>query len=797
MQNHSKLYFLLSLSFFFFFPAIERSQNADFSPADLFRALQSGINDYRKEHGVDTLETNNILENAAKKSAAQMAKIQKADPNAGGKTPGEKLKKEGGTLKADEVEFAFVAAKGKKSISVKEISQTIMAKWKTEKRMKVALLQPNWVFCGFGEMSDKDNKKHYVSCMLGGYESFNDGAKKKSELKVKYNNKSKKLKGPDAKTCKNCSAWKDFEKLHKGLKVEKGKIYIEYDNLKYLKKLIKKPTDGLGVDIIQFEQYKHPGYNIVDNNQKNKGVMQKVIYRDKLFEKNQIKPDPKAKKKVKINKIKVEIGKLPSGISGSYELNLMVVQDNKICKTVLQSYLEEGIQKSNTPLTMLAPPEGISARALPFEPKGETSLLNFIVPFEKNKSEFKPEDIKPLIDALNEPDFHIDGLYIYAYSSIEGDSTANDALQHRRAESITKILHKINQTSVTPMIVTNDSWLLFQMEAEDGKFDYLSKMNKRQAIKEINKNSSLLEELEPILAKERFAQIVMDVTYDISGNKEEKFAFMKFNQAVKQENYKLAFRILNFIFYNLQNGKYSPETWSKLEIPLTKKNTPILVMRNYFDYLMNDTLPNEEIQKELKKITEFDPENAYASYNSIFCSVKLDSTVGDENYQSQFQNQINALYKTPIAKKETDALNAEWNFKIIDHYDTIEGMEGKIESCISRIKSFYNFKESNWENSLKLAYVFTNAGEYEFAASILEPHLTSAEASENLIFAYISIASHLPEKFYSRNFSKALTIAKEKNPDRYCKLFGAPNLSFQVLDNPNIKQTFMDAGCPH
>jgi uncharacterized protein YkwD len=789
------VYLFLSVGFFIFFPAWEYSQTSDFSSEELFNSLLTGINAYRKEHGVDTLETHQILEKTAKKSAAAMAKIQKADPNAGGKTPGEKLKKEGGTLKADEVEFALVSSKGKKNISVKEMSQTILAKWKTEKRMKVALLQPNWVFCGFGEASDKDNKKHYVSCMLGGYESFNDGAKKKKELKVKYNHRSKKLKGPDAKTCKNCEAWKDLEKLQRGLKVEKGKIYIEYDNLKYLKKLIKKTTDGLAVDIVQYDQYKHTNYNILDNNQKNKGVMQKVVYRDKFFEGNLIKPDPKAKKKIKINKIKVQLGKLPSGISGPYELNLLVIQDKKICKTVLRSYLENGIQESNTPLTMLAPPEGISARSFPFEPKGETSLLNFVIPFEKNKSEFKTEDIQPFIDALNEPDFHIDGLYIYAYSSIEGDSASNAALQRKRAESITKVLHKINQTSTEPMIVTNDSWLLFQMEAEDGKFDYLAKMSKKQAIKEINKNSTLLEELEPILAKERFAQIVMDVTYDITGSKEERFAYMKFNQAVKQENFKLAYRILNFIFDNIKSGKYSQETWSKLEIPFTKKNSQLLVMRNYLDYLNNDTLPDEKIQEELKKIVGLDPENSFANYNSIFCSIKIDSTIGDDNYQSQLQNAINSLYKSQITKKETDALNTEWNFKVIDHYDTIEGMEGKVESCISKIKSFYNFKESNWENSLKLAYVFTHAGEYEFAANILEPHLKSTVASENLVFTYISIASHLPEKFYSRTFAGALLQAKDKNPERYCKLFGDPNLSFQVLDNPTIKKTFTESGC--
>jgi hypothetical protein len=44
-------------------------------------------------------------------------------------------------------------------------------------------------------------------------------------------------------------------------------------------------------------------------------------------------------------------------------------------------------------------------------------------------------------------------------------------------------------------------------------------------------------------------------------------------------------------------------------------------------------------------------------------------------------------------------------------------------------------------------------------------------------------------------FSDALHKAKEKNPERYCKLFGDPYMSFQVLDNPNAKKDYREAGC--
>ena len=130
---------------------------------------------------------------------------------------------------------------------------------------------------------------------------------------------------------------------------------------------------------------------------------------------------------------------------------------------------------------------------------------------------------------------------------------------------------------------------------------------------------------------------------------------------------------------------------------------------------------------------------------------------------------------------------------MLDTTDTPQA-EAAVDACITRIKSFYDLKDATWQNALKLAFVFTRAKDYRYASSLLEPFVAE-KAEENLIFAYISIASHLPEKFYSRNFARALSIAHARNNDRYCKLFGEPFMSFQVLDNPVIKKEFFDSGC--
>ena len=216
----------------------------------------------------------------------------------------------------------------------------------------------------------------------------------------------------------------------------------------------------------------------------------------------------------------------------------------------------------------------------------------------------------------------------------------------------------------------------------------------------------------------------------------------------------------------------------------------------YYNFMANSSLVDEDDLAELKRLEKIDPANDIVRYNRIYSSIVVDSTVGTKDQQAKMQQEIDALYKSKIAKKLVDGLNIEWQFKMIEALDTVENSEAQVEACITKIKGFYNFKEASWQNALKLAYVFTRAKDYKFASNILEPYLKAPKLDENLVYSYISIASHLPEKFYSRNFSDALHRAKELNPGRYCKLFGDPYMSFQVLDNPTAKKEYREAGCP-
>lgn len=781
-------FFVLSLS-----AQKDKKKNED-TFNKLPQTLLTEINKFRKSKGLDTLEFNDMLTNAAMLSASSYDDGGQAKVDAA-KTK-KNLKKVGATSKGEECLMSAPVSKGRENYSTDEVAKVIYTRWENNKKDFPILLNPKYVFVGIAYIMSEDGKKVYASAVFGGYDITNDGAKMGKQLAVPFNTKSKKMKAPDLKGCKNCDKFKNYDNLQKGIYVSNGKVYLKYNNMKELKKFLKKPKDGLAVDIVQKAQYDKDNYNIMDNNLYNKGIMSKVIYKDKFFKKNLIKPDPKAKKKVRNNKIEVEMAKFDPKIGDAYEINLIVVQDGKVCKTITRSYLENGDQESSTPIGILPAPDTKGLKP-PYEPRSESSIINFTIPFAKNKFEFKNEDIQPLINALNEPDFIIEGLYIYAYSSIEGDSVSNAKLQRKRAESVAKVLQGRQSLKIQPNIETRDSWDLFMLENDDGPHSALTTMGKKAAIKKINEDKKLQEELEPVLSKERFAQVIMDITYDVSGNKEQKFTNVSFGRALKAGKEKQAYKIMEYISKRTADKKYSGGALDSLEIPEGAQYVNLANNKVHYRFLLNGNNVDDDDQEEIERLYKLAPDNEILKYNRLYCAIRLDTASANPDVQAKMQQEIDEMYtKTKIEKRLLDGLNIEWQFKIIEMLDTADSpqAEAAIDACVTRIKSFYDLKDASWQNALKLAFVFTRAKDYKYACSLLEPFVTE-QAQENLIFAYISIASHLPEKFYSRNFARALSIAHKRNNDRYCKLFGEPYMSFQVLDNPVIKKEFFESGC--
>ncbi len=351
-----------------------------FNPDLLVEIIYKEINKHRIIKGLDSLKENKILKKASEDQAEYMAfnRFTTLEQSGKKKTTGDRAIYYGGSRKVTEDVMKMPVKKGKELFTYKKVADDIIFKWLTGKNSAEIFYNPNYIFIGIGAEIDNYGSKTYISAVLGNYSSFNYGVNRRKELKVPFSTNEYGLMPFDPDECKNCNKFRNIEKLQKGLYVKNNKIYFKYDNLKALNKLIKNPEDALAVDVIQKEQYSCNGNNIIDNNLINKGILLKPIFSKKLYQKNLISGK-------KVEKINVCMGKFPKGITGNYELNLLVIQNKHVCRNLSNTFIIEAGVVYSSSIDLIADTVTIYTE-MDFVPVAESTVLSFRIPFEVKKS---------------------------------------------------------------------------------------------------------------------------------------------------------------------------------------------------------------------------------------------------------------------------------------------------------------------------------------------------------------------------------------------------------------------------
>ncbi|MBT3207178.1 MAG: hypothetical protein HN704_13510 [Bacteroidetes bacterium] len=760
---------------------LETSQTIDvyqFNYKILAQAMLDELNKNRDENGVDRFVEEKILTYTAKEQAENMAKDQdvRRDPmeicdialdydgtnKIAGLTEKSSLKKSG-----EYYTYQFVA-------------NYIVDKWMRSPKTASRVTDYKYIFVGIGSSLDDLNKKVYVSVVFGNYYSKSPGIDLANELEVPITTKSMGLKGYNQKICEKLDKFRGLSDLQESLFVEDDMVYFKHYDLKELKKIIKKDSyDGIAVDIIQKEQYPCNAENALDNNLYNKGILLDKLLAKKLYSSNLIEG-----KDAKKN-LMVEIDYMPQDI-GEYELNLILIKDKHICRNIQQAFVFNGNNPKTEKIEILADTVS-SQNEMVYVPETKSRELSFKIIFEKGKYEYTNEDINPYFEELNQPPFIIDKLHVVAYSSIENTDPKNIIKQHKRAESIKNIIAAKQNEEPEIDLLAKDSWSLFKIDVIGTEFEHFASMTLQQAKSYIRKND-MYKDLEPILKNHRFARVEMQISYDLRGEKEQEFVLFQFNRAIKKQNLPLALSIQKYILKKIIAGKYNSKAIHDQEIPLDIKFTGMIMNKLWMQNFVNE-IESEQFYKEMQDLYKLAPTNGYISFNNIFS--KLENEQLTDDYQAfKIQSQIEKLYRTTLDKKTIDLLNLEFQFKIIEEIDTVETTNPLVVESLNRIKNLVNIKESSWQSSLKLAHIFIDHNDYEYAASLLDPFIENENVNEELLFTYISLCSHETDLQVSSKFVNALRTADKINHKRYCSLFDGKHFSIQVFENPSVKSDY-------
>lgn len=758
---------------------------------DLFNEiLLDNINSVRNNLGLDSIVSNNILKNCAEDQCEYMATNEDATEFQTGakKDTRARLIYFGGSGVGTEMVKKSTLKVGADYYTYKGLADEIFLKWMGSNKTKIVIEDPAWIFIGMGAELDYEGKKAYISNVFGNYKSFNEGADRRDELDVPFTKKKHGLKPADVKTCKKCEKFNNIEALQKGLYVKDGMIYFKYDDLKALKKIMKGPKDGIAVDVVRKIQYPCVGANIIDNRNPIKGIPTKKLWSSKMFKKNLITDKKEAK-----SKIDVLVGKFPKKLldlkEDEYELNLIIIQDKVICRNIHPYFDLSGDVEYSNPIDLLADTVTFGNSG-DYVPTATSTKLSFKIPFEQAKYTYEKEDIEPFLNALKEPEFTIDELTIKAYSSIEGSEAQNEMLQNKRAQSIVNALNSRQKSIIKKTnIETGENWDEFVRDVSGTEFSNIAEMDIKQAQAYI-KDNGLAGKLEKILKNHRYASLDMDITYEIDGANEQAYVVKMFNNAIKDYDKVKALAIQKYIFKKVVAGDYNAEAVSGMEIPESSNYAGLLMNKLWLQKFVANEDISEESCKRVDELYKLDPSNIYIRFNQLYCNF-IYAKVDDIQKIEEIQKTIDALYETALTKETVDMLNLEYQFTVLESLKQMDTRpEEKFQETLERIKSIVNLEESNWQNSLKLAYIFMRQEDFNYAAELLEPFVQKKKVFEELVYLYLSLCSRSPERITSNKFVSATKRAYKLNPERYCKLFDGSQFSIQVLENTIVKEHY-------
>lgn len=761
----------------------------EFDNTLLENMVNDEINKYRTSMKLENLSRNALLDKAALAQATDFKtemKILIDDDIAA------RMKKLGSKSKADWNALIVNIAKGKDMMTYEDAAKEIATKLTTGKASQKKIIVASYFYAGYSVVLDAEKKKVYVSQTLGGIDVAGGDVKKlRKTLPVKFTNKAIGAAAND-RDCKACEKFTNFKKLYNGIEIKGKYVYLTYDNLKELKALLKRDNDALGIEFVLRKQYRCEGENILNASLPTRGAVVKPYTSAKIIgpKKNLAEGGDKAKSYYGIiGKIKGSIiKKLPE----DYEINLLVIQNGSVCKSIKRSYAEDGGQKSLTILAIF--PDTAILNPGGWVPTNEKGTITFKVPFEVNKSDYKLTDVKPMIDALNEPKYKINDIFIDAHSSLEGDTTNNTRLQQKRSESIMRAIQEMGSNDsnlVKPQnVTTSNGWDIWQQQVKANKdLAYFKDMSFEEVRQNLN-DPEVFKKLDTVLKAQRFAGVKMNVTYDATGANEQPFVLSQLKKAIDAKDGAKALKIQQYAFRRILDKKYDAAPFLSMQIPSNPNFTSLIINQLYLDNYLNaggELTP--AIKAKFEELYKKSPDNGFAAFNKYMYDVKF-GDLKDEKQIRETQKGIDNLYTTKIPQKYNDALNLEYQFKIMGYFDTVDNKNPMIQESMDRIKKIFNVEGASWQNALKLGYIFAANNDLKYTTKILAPYLEVEGVNPELYFVYLTAAAADEKNIFTKDFRIAMDKARAADKTRFCKLFGAPKLSFQYLENPLIKESY-------
>ncbi len=559
-----------------------------------------------------------------------------------------------------------------------------------------------------------------------------------------------------------------------------GQIYFYFHDLELFKSIMKNGNDGIALDVISRNQFSCETGNRLYPSKIHKGILLPPLSKSYLFGKNELKDD---------GQVEVSLGPIPDFVdTNNVEFTLLIIQEGCLCQTIVYNSLGgENLRSLN--LDFIMDTLSVSNQA-----DSILNRLSFTVPFERGKSDYKMADIKPFLDSLSLNRYDLKKIEIIAYSSIEGSEKENMELQKKRANSILKAIKEYKLQDVETEIKTEENWEGFYRSLKGSPYEpEILKLSKEE-IKKIVNSDTLEYNLEPYLEDQRQAKINLIVEKIFMDSALYNVLLERFKKSLKTKDYTKAKVYQSFIFSAVKKGKIAPAEVLSIEIPHLKQtvalnNNQIAFRWEYFKTQNRDSL-NKYLIRDVQTQQVVDPSNAYLEYNRILIKLLLWSEKFDREADPKYLlKDIKALYNRDIEPHKIHQLLLNYHIISADYYYEVKKFRERDKS-LNEVKKILLQSQLNRNQTLKIANYFMFQMRIDWAIELMKPWAEKKNIDEEFLFTFLTVAIYNRELVTPKEYQQFMIRAKDMNQERFCKLFGYPNMSFQLLKDLSVKEIY-------
>jgi len=559
-----------------------------------------------------------------------------------------------------------------------------------------------------------------------------------------------------------------------------GEIYFYFHDLKLFENVLKDPGDGIAIDIISRNQFECNAGNKYYPSKIHKGVLLPLISKSHIFGKNELKSK---------NEIEVSLGPIPEFVdTNNVEFNLLMIKSSCLCQTIVYNSLG-GENLKSLDLNFMLDTLSVSSRA-----DSVLNQLTFTVPFGRNKSEYNEEDIKPFLDSLSLNRFDLKSIEVIAYSSLEGGERQNKIIQERRAKSILSAIKKYKLQDVETKMSTKENWEGFYESIKGSPYEEeFTKLSKEELLNVLN-SDTLKIDLEPYLEETRKAKIILSVEKVFMD--EALFSVLPewFEKALEDKDYVKAKVYQSVMLKNVENGNIGRDKILNLKIPHSKETVPFInnqiALRWYYSNATNKDSLHKYLLRDIETQLVVDPSNAFLLYNKTVLRLLLwSSDYKRETEPRLVLREIKLLGSSSIEKWMINRLVLNYNLISADYYFDIKKFNEREKALVEVKKALFS-SNLDRNQSFKIANYFMFQLRIDWAIDIMKPFAIKENIDEEFLFTFLTVAIYSKEKIPEDEYVVFMKRAKELNKDRFCKLFGFPNMSFQLLQNIHVKNLY-------